>query len=376
MSFNQVQFNRYHSIDRLRFISICLVLLHHFNIPYKLFDTSISFQFFGESITTLLARNGNYGVTMFFVISGYLITSHALKRWGTLNQVNSRDFYISRFARIMPTLILLICLVNLLGAFGLKPFMTQAPNGIVVAQSTVNLAALTFWMNLLIIENGWVNYALGVLWSLSVEEVFYLLFPLTALILKRKTWFLLACFALILFAPYFRYLHFGEESGAYLYHYFSSFDGIAFGCIAALIAPQLKLQTYTWLGLKYIAIAAMVLTYLSAPIKENCIWGVSLFALATAIIILANVTNEQATNQPQRLKWLQDIGKNSYEIYLFHLIILGTFKLFYTPALTEGNIKLLLLFIYFVVAIGLGGLIARYFSNPINQAIRQHWIKK
>jgi len=80
MSFNQVQFNRYHSIDSLRFISIFLVLLHHFNIPYKLFDTSINFQIFGENITTLLARNGNYDVTMFFVISGYLITSHSLKR--------------------------------------------------------------------------------------------------------------------------------------------------------------------------------------------------------------------------------------------------------------------------------------------------------
>ena len=376
MSFNQVQFNRYHSIDSLRFISICLVLLHHFNIPYKLFDTSIGFQVFGESITTLLARNGNYGVTMFFVISGYLITSHTIKRWGALHQVNTRDFYISRFARIMPTLILLICLVNLLGALELKPFMTQAPNGIVVAQSTVNLAALTFWINILIIENGWVNYALGVLWSLSVEEVFYLLFPLTALLFRKNPYFLFVCVAVILFAPYFRYLHYGEESGAYLYHYFSSFDGIAFGCIAALIAPQMKLQAQTWRWLKIIAITAMLFIYFSAPIKQNCVWGISLFALATAILILANIANEQITTPKPRFKWLQEIGKNSYEIYLFHLIILGTFKLFYTPALTEGNIKLLLLFIYFLLAIGLGGLIARYFSNPLNRAIRQRWIKK
>ncbi|WP_436870736.1 acyltransferase family protein [Acinetobacter courvalinii] len=375
MSFNQVQFKRFHSIDSLRCISIFLVLLHHFNIPYKLFDTSINFQVFGENITTLLARNGNYGVTMFFVISGYLIPSHTIKRWGALQQINTRDFYISRFARIMPTLILLICVVNLLGAFELKPFMTQAPNGIVVAQSTVNLAALTFWMNLLIIENGWVNYALGVLWSLSVEEVFYLLFPLTALLFKRKPYFLLVCFALILFAPYFRSLHYGEESGAYLYHYFSSFDGIAFGCIAALLAPQLKLQARTWSGLKYMAIATMFIIYFSAPIKQNCVWGISLFALATAIVILANVANEQVI-QVQRLKWLQEIGKNSYEIYLFHLIILGFFKLFYTPALTEGNIKLVLLLLYLVLAIGLGALIARYFSNPLNRAIRQRLIKK
>ncbi|ENW84255.1 hypothetical protein F909_00162 [Acinetobacter sp. ANC 3929] len=376
MSFNQVQFNRFHSIDSLRCISIFLVLLHHFNIPYKLFDTSINFQVLGENITTLLARNGNYGVTMFFVISGYLITSHTIKRWGALHQINTRDFYISRFARIMPTLILLICLVNFLAAFDLKPFMTQAPNGIVVAQSTVNLAALTFWMNILIIKNGWVNYALGVLWSLSVEEVFYLLFPLTALLFKKKSYFLFVCFALIVFAPYFRYLHYGEESGAYLYHYFSSFDGIAFGCIAALIAPLFKLQTKIWLGLKYLAIATMFIIYFSAPIKENCVWGVSLFALATAIVIVANVANEQAGMLQQRFQLLQNIGKNSYEIYLFHLIILGFFKLFYTPAITEGNIKLVLLLIYFILALGVGAFIARYFSNPLNRVIRQRLIKK
>lgn len=376
MSFNQLQFNRDYSIDSLRFISIILVLLHHFNIPYKLFDTSINFQIFGENITTLLARNGNYGVTMFFVISGYLITSHTLKRYGTLNQINSRDFYISRFARIMPTMILLICLVNVLGAFELKPFMTQVPNDIVVSQSTVNIAALTFWMNILIIENGWVNYVLGVLWSLSVEEVFYLLFPLTALLFKRKSFFIFVCCVLILFAPYFRYLHYGAESGAYLYHYFSSFDGIAFGCIAALIAPKLQFKSQAWLWLKSIAIVLMLIIYFSASIKENAIWGISFFALATAIVILANVANEKNTDQIQRFKLLHNIGRNSYEIYLFHLIILGFFKLFYTPAVTEGNIKLLLLLVYLILAIGLGALIARFFSNPLNNAIRQKWIKK
>ncbi|MBC9229769.1 acyltransferase [bacterium SPL81] len=376
MSFNQPQFNRHYSIDSLRFISIILVLLHHFNIPYKLFDTSINFQIFGENITTLLARNGNYGVTMFFVISGYLITSHTLKRYGTLNQINSRDFYISRFARIMPTMILLICLVNVLGAFELKPFMTQAPNDIVVSQSTVNIAALTLWMNILIIENGWVNYVLGVLWSLSVEEVFYLLFPLTALLFRKKSFFIIVCCALILFAPYFRYLHYGAENGAYLYHYFSSFDGIAFGCIAALIAPKLQFKPQTWLWLKSIAIVLMLIIYFSASIKENAIWGISFFAQSTAIVILASVANEKKTDQIQRFRLLHNIGRNSYEIYLFHLIILGFFKLFYTPAVTEGNIKLLLLLVYLILAIGLGALIARFFSNPLNSAIRQKWIKK
>ena len=54
--------------------------------------------------------------------------------------------------------------------------MNQAPNGIEVSYPLTVFAALTFWMNILIIKFGWVNYALGVLWSLSVEEVFTLFF--------------------------------------------------------------------------------------------------------------------------------------------------------------------------------------------------------
>ena len=63
-------------IDMLRGVSILLVLLHHFNIPYSLKDTGLPRCWAGRSCTR--SRNGNYGVTMFFVVSGFLITRNAL----------------------------------------------------------------------------------------------------------------------------------------------------------------------------------------------------------------------------------------------------------------------------------------------------------
>ncbi|EFP02486.1 hypothetical protein CRE_09958 [Caenorhabditis remanei] len=231
---------RNNKIDLLRGISILLVLLHHFNIPYKLHDTFLGIQIFGESLSTLIARNGNYGVTLFFVISGFLITQHTLQRSGTLAQIKLKDFYIRRIARIMPCLVLLVVLVTALGAMGLKPFINQAPNDIEVSYGLTVFSAFTFWMNILIIENGWVNYALGVLWSLSVEEVFYLVFPILCVVLGRGKGFIIFLLAIIVYAPYFRSLHFAEESGAYLYHYFSSFDGIAIGCLTALMTQRMS----------------------------------------------------------------------------------------------------------------------------------------
>lgn len=99
---------RNYSLDILRGLSILLVLIHHFNIPYKLQNTFLDVSIFGESLITLVARNGNYGVTMFFVLSGFLITQNTLYRYKTISNIDIKDFYIRRIARILPCLILLV----------------------------------------------------------------------------------------------------------------------------------------------------------------------------------------------------------------------------------------------------------------------------
>lgn len=365
---------RNYKIDVLRGISILLVLIHHFNIPYKLHDTLLGMPIFGESLSTLVARNGNYGVTMFFVISGFLITQHTLQRNHSLAQINLKDFYIRRIARIMPCLVLLVAIVTILGVMGLKPFMNQAPNGIEVSYGLTVFAAFSFWMNILIIENGWVNYALGVLWSLSVEEVFYLTFPILCIALGRGKGFIVFLLAVIVYAPYFRSLHFAEESGAYLYHYFSSFDGIAIGCLTALIAQNMhgNIQIPK-LTIPVVSISLITL-YLYAPIKEVSTWGISVFAVLSASLIFCFAQNPQTESASIFSKGMLWIGQRSYEMYLFHLIILGLFKLFYLPKETLPIEKLMLLPIYFIGVFILSWVIEKYYSTPLNEKIRNRLI--
>ncbi|MBP2546766.1 acyltransferase family protein [Acinetobacter guillouiae] len=367
---------RNNKIDLLRGISILLVLLHHFNIPYKLHDTFLGIQIFGESLSTLIARNGNYGVTLFFVISGFLITQHTLQRSGTLAQIKLKDFYIRRIARIMPCLVLLVVLVTALGAMGLKPFINQAPNGIEVSYGLTVFSAFTFWMNILIIENGWVNYALGVLWSLSVEEVFYLAFPILCVVLGRGKGFIIFLLAIIVYAPYFRSLHFAEESGAYLYHYFSSFDGIAMGCLTALMTQRMSQKIQVSKIVVPIVVLLMVTVYLYAPIKEVSTWGISLFALLSAMLIFCFAQNPHTESRSILSKGIAWIGQRSYEMYLFHLIILGLFKVFYFPKETLASEKLMLLPIYFIAVFVLSWAIEKYYSTPMNAKIRNWLIKR
>jgi peptidoglycan/LPS O-acetylase OafA/YrhL len=162
------------------------VLLHHFNIPYRLDDTALS-ELFGWPAVHALVRNGNYGVTLFFAISGFLITSNARFRWRNLSAIDASVFYRLRIARIMPCLVLLLVVVNMLAAMGLTIFQNHPEDGPPVSFWLVDCASLMFWMNMLMATKaGWVNYALCVLWSLSVEEVFYLSFPVACLGLRRR----------------------------------------------------------------------------------------------------------------------------------------------------------------------------------------------
>ena len=366
---------RNYKIDILRGVSILLVLIHHFNIPYKLHDTFLGIPIGGESLSTLIARNGNYGVTMFFVISGFLITQHTLQRSGSLAQIKLKDFYIRRIARIMPCLVLLVAMVSVLGSLGLQPFINQSPNGVEVSYAVTVLSALSFWMNLLIIEYGWVNYALGVLWSLSVEEVFYLAFPVLCLALGRGKGFIIFLLVVIAYAPYFRALHFGEESGAYLYHYFSSFDGIAIGCLTAMYAQHFKGVIYNQKMIVAVTALLMTALYFYAPIKEVSTWGISVFALLTALLILCFTQDLKVKPISYTARSLVWIGQRSYEMYLFHLIVLGLMKVVYFPKETLAAEKLMLLPVYFIAVFILSWAIEKYYSTPLNLKIRQSWIR-
>ncbi len=357
-------------IDVIRGVAILLVLLHHFNIAYRLEDTLLA-RLLGWDLVRAAARNGNYGVTMFFVVSGHLITSNTERRWAGLAHVDARAFYALRVARIVPCLLLLLAVVNLLAAGGVAIFQNRPQGGEPVSFWLVNFASLTFWMNVLVGRNGWFNYPLGVLWSLSVEEVFYLAFPLLCLLLRRRAR-LLAFWAIVIVAgPLYRLAHQGDEGG-YLYAYAASFDGIAIGCCTALLARKVALRGRALQILQGAVAAAMAVLYLWRPIGQTNVLGVTGMALGTAVLLLE--AHEGATDPVGRgdrpLMMLGWLGRLSYELYLFHLVVLGLMRTAFPPRAASGDAKLLLLAAFLVLSAALAALIARFYAEPLNRRIR------
>lgn len=240
------------------------------------------------------------------------------------------------------------------------------PNHIAVSYLETVLASLTFWMNVLIIKYGWVNYALGVLWSLAVEEVFYLCFPILSRFSFKKWYFVAVMLSLIICTPFVRAYYFLDPNEAYLYHYFASFDAIAVGCLTALVSAYTSFKTPSFL--KYCVIGLMLFIYFFAEIKWVCTWTITLFSLCVSYVILGN--GSKVAPKKTILVWL---GQQSYELYLFHLIVLGLIKTFFPPIETSFTMKIVLLSVYFVGAICLSSLIEKYYSTVLNRKIRQYF---
>jgi peptidoglycan/LPS O-acetylase OafA/YrhL len=357
-------------IDFLRGVAIACVLVLHFTLAFGLLKSPLG-DLLGPAAIKAIAFNGNYGVTIFFVISGYLITSGILRRWGSLRNIDVFSFYWMRVARILPSLLLALAIIVVLGVLNVpffnngdaKPPLPASYFGIAV------LSILTFWHNVLMQSAGYFNYCLNVYWSLSVEEMFYLALPLLCLALRR-TWLVAAvCVAAIVVGPYYRSLHADNEI-YFMYGYFACFDAIAIGCLTALLAPRLVLSSPAKLALRLLAGMALPVIYLRG-IAGNEIFGFTAIALAAAGILLGS-HGEKAAGWTTAwltapLRWA---GRHSYELYLFHIIVLAAMRNLVTKAELSYAMRLPWLCLFIAVSAFVAMLVSRYVSEPANAALR------
>src|ERR1700734_4471575 len=172
---------RLDGVDLLRGLAIFFVLMNHVNM--RLLGAHVPYtRGLPAQLVSSLVWNGQYGVQIFFVVSGFLITSTTLRRWGSIAEVNVGDFYRLRFARIAPLLLLLLLVLSVLDLAHVTGFVVSATTG---GLGRALLAALTFHINLLEARRGYLPPGWDILWSLSVEEMFYLFFPLLCRTFRR-----------------------------------------------------------------------------------------------------------------------------------------------------------------------------------------------
>jgi peptidoglycan/LPS O-acetylase OafA/YrhL len=359
---------RNHHIDALRGAAILCVLLLHFALAYGLKNSPLSAL---PGWLLGAAYQGNYGVTIFFVISGYLITSTSLRRWGDLARIDLAAFYLYRIARLLPSLLLALCLIVLLGVLDV-PFFANSDGGKDLPASYFVIAiasVLTFWHNVLMQSAGYFNYCLNVYWSLSVEKMFYLLLPLSCRFLRQRHWIMLLCGAAFVAGPVYRSLHADNEI-YFMYGYLACFDAIAIGCLTALLTQHWQPGARAGQRLRWTAGLALAALYVRG-IGGHEVFGFSAIALSSAAFIVG-ATGGQAASQGRTgpLQWL---GRHSYELYLFHIILLAAMRNVVDKAGLGYAERLPWLALFLAATALAAALVARCVSEPANTTLRRRF---
>jgi peptidoglycan/LPS O-acetylase OafA/YrhL len=309
---------------------------------------------------------GAFGVTVFFFLSGYLITTLMRLEFEETGHVSLRQFYFRRVLRIHPPFYLVLTLAVLASLVGLLPRFLD-PRA-VTAQA---LHYANYW----IIGHGFEGIPLGtgVYWSLAVEEHFYLVFPwmfgalralggarvkqaatllaLCALVLAWRCW-------LVLFA------HVPEERTAIASD--ARFDSILFGCALALYGnPALdesRISERVWkLGLLPVALLGLLASFLvrSGVFRETLrytLQGVCLMPVFVCAVRFPTWAPFKLLNL-RPMKW---VGKVSYSLYLVHQVVIGILY----PRVTHAYTLLLPGSIALALSVSIAALIYRFIELP------------
>ena len=270
---------------------------------------------------------GGFGVTLFFFLSGYLITTLLRRELEQTGGISLRNFYLRRVYRIFPPLYLVLTLLVVLALTG----VTKNP-----MQPMAVLAQYAHLTNYYLVAWGSVDTAPVVpftvpMWSLAVEEHFYLLFPLALLFLRRQVSrptaalvLALACGAVLLWRCVLIFaLH---ADWIYTYHATDTrIDSLLFGCIMgiwwnpALDKPPARMTGFFWLMACAAAAGLLAFTFLyrSEEFRETLrysLQGLALFPLFYCAVRYHRLpVFAWLDTRPMRF-----LGLISYTFYLSH----------------------------------------------------------
>lgn len=367
---------RLDGIDLLRGLAILFVLMNHVNI--RLFLNKVPYaDLVPAQLLHLLVWNGEQGVQMFFAVSGFLITSISIRRWSPLSEIRLRDFYILRFARIAPLFFLLLAILS-----GLH--FADVPNYVVTARTgglgRALLAALTFRINVLEARTWYLPGNWDILWSLSVEEMFYLFFPLVCFLFAgnrlfgRGKLFILTLITFVGLGPFGRTVWTHGNLIWRDYSYLGGMEGIALGCLTALIVSRIRFsRSVLWILGGGTAVVALSLIFSWQTHRD---WlgraGLHMTILGIGTCLFIAATAQTQWKAPRMFVPLLKLGQYSYEIYLTHVfVVFGLLSLF----LKAGK-PMSLVPVYFVGTILISGLlgaaVANLYSEPMNRFLRNY----
>lgn len=344
-------------IDGLRAVAVMGVILYHLNIPW--------FQ------------GGFSGVTVFFVLSGYLITDILIDEWNKTNKIDYLRFMIRRFRRLAPAVLVMIFTVTLWVIFSNHPSFDKLRSD--------------FLPSLLYMTNWWyifheVSYfdSFGPaspfthLWSLAIEEQFYLLWPLLMILgstfIKRKRFRVLAVLAGVVISAWlmaFLYIP-GEDPSRVYYGTDTRAFSLLLGAALAFVWPSQRLSKtlprHARIVLEIVGITSLLLIITLFVITSqfdpfHYQGGMLLLSIITTLEVAALAHPASKLAKWLSVKPLQWMGVRSYGIYLWHYPII----ILTTPIVNTDGLNLWRIILQIFFTLILSELSYRFVEVPIRE---------
>lgn len=332
-----------------------------------------------------LVPTGYLGVDMFFVLSGFLITILLLQEWQRNRQIVLRHFYVRRALRLLPVVVI----VTLAAAI---VHVATSPKFSGWTQWRIIVSTIFYCMNWVSRFSADAGGMLAHVWSLSIEEQFYLIWPPILVVLlylgaRRKTILsvLFAGVATVVVVRSVRWLSvfdaaYAKNAFGALHHvhqvhvgwgdwYSSTFlhgDGLLVGCLAAAVVfwfPMVRRvprwsATVATLPAMYV-VAAMMHSSQASYSRWLPVWGLPLFNLAVAILVLSFVLHPVGVvARVFALRPVVWIGRRSYGLYVYHWPLV---MLFGHTGWSKGAVA----FAVYASALAAAALSYRFVERPI-----------
>lgn len=309
------------NLDALRGIACLSVLFFHIPSFLAIDQKSEIFRYI-SIILSFNGQGGKLGVFFFFTLSGFLISYLLFSELATARKISIINFYIRRLLRIWP----LYFLVLFIGFF-LSGWISSGLK--IDYHETANLFYyISFASNFDVIYNSLpVNKILGTVWSVAIEEQFYLIWPWLFFIFHPKK--IIYAFVIFFLIALTFIIHNSSKSDIIYYHTISCSLYLSFGAIVAFVAffygnfLVSKLEKVSIYGNLLIYVVSIVILFLNNQILEifyPWLWMSKVFStIFFSYVIIEQIYSNTSVMKLGRFKILNFTGKLSYGLYILHM---------------------------------------------------------
>jgi len=338
------------ALDGLRAVAVLLVMAHHLRA-------------FALPDARWLPPGGYLGVDLFFVLSGFLITSLLLEERDATGRIAFRSFYRRRAFRLFPAVAAFV--------------VVQAAAALVAGQSITD--EVHFWFGAFTYTSNWVmaaNWSVpantGHMWSLAVEEQFYVVWPIVLLLAVRRwgarvlPWLAGAGVTIAIAARVYLTHRFGSGYPFVYLHTETRVDALLLGAGLAWLVRHGRVPSPStaravgWIGA--VALAGFVLYTNPTDAFLYTSAGYTVLALAATMLLLGLLDEHFALTRVLSTRPLVAIGRLSYSLYLWHMLVL-----FIALSFLQHHDAVVATTAYLVASFALASISYRFVEHPLRE---------